>query len=87
MAAATADSNVDPDANYPGVIGSAGVVTFPYGNVYPGTAPPSRPAGLPNWQAWHEMIKFQLYGLDNSVPVHHIKFNGIYDLPFGRGQR
>jgi hypothetical protein len=80
---------VDPDANYPGVMGSAGVVSLvsPGVTPYAGVAPPPRPANLPVWQAWHEMIKFQLYGLDNSIPVHHVKFNGIYDIPVGRGKR
>ena len=80
---------VYPDANYPGVIGSAGVVSTIAPGVTPfaGLQPPGRPSNLANWQSWHEMIKYQLYQLDNSVPVHHIKFNGIYDLPVGRGKR
>ena len=85
---------VYPDANYPGVIGTAGVVSvIPATNgamgvtPYAGAAPPPRPAGLAPWQAWHEMIKYQIYSLDNTLPTHHIKFNGIYDIPVGRGKR
>src|SRR6185312_213677 len=81
---------VYPDANYPGVLGNAGSVSpLPTGGVMPfaGAPPPGRPSNLANWQTWHEMIKYQLYQLDNSVPVHHIKFNGIYDIPVGRGKR
>jgi hypothetical protein len=82
-------ATVYPDANYPGVMGNAGIVSVVTSGVtpYAGVAPPARPANLADWQAWHQMIKFQLYGLDNSIPVHHVKFNGIYDIPVGRGKR
>lgn len=84
------DSTVLADADYPGVMGSSGIVSvLPTGGVTPfaGVAPPRRPANLPDWQAWPAMIKYQLYELDNSIPVHHIKFNGIYDIPVGRGKK
>ena len=81
------DTTVYPDANYPGVLGSRGVVSFPNGPAFAGIAPPSRPSGLPAWEAWHEMIKYQLYELDPASPKLHLKFNGIYDLPVGRGKR
>ena len=77
-----------PDADYPGVMGSVGSMTSPYGAVYPGIAPPPRPAGLPDWADYHAMVKFQGYQLDNTnTPIHHVSFNGILDLPFGRGKR
>jgi hypothetical protein len=82
-----ADSTVFPDANYPGVLGTQGIVTLPYGTPYAGNTPPPRPAALPAWADWHAMDRFQLYQLDTSTPKLHVKFNGIYDIPIGRGKR
>jgi hypothetical protein len=88
-AGTAAAGQVDADANYPGVLGTAGVVSTisPGVKPYAGVAPPTRPSGLAPWQTWHDMIRFQLYQLDNSIPAHHVKFNGIYDIPVGRGKR
>jgi hypothetical protein len=80
------ESNVYPYANFPGGIGASGVVTSPYGTYLPGVADPKPAANQPEYVVNHEQIKFQLYQLDTSVPVHHVKFNGIYDLPIGRGK-
>ena len=76
-----------PDANFPGVLGTVGIMTPAYGQVYPGVAPPTRPANLPVWADWHAMDKYQGYRLDSEDPIHVIGFNGILDLPFGRGKR
>jgi hypothetical protein len=77
-----------PDADYPGVMGSVGTVTSPFGTLFPGTAPPPRPAGLPDWADYHDMVKYQQYQLDStSTPTHHVTFNGIVDLPIGHGKR
>ncbi|MES2391231.1 MAG: TonB-dependent receptor [Acidobacteriota bacterium] len=86
---------VYPDANYPGVLGNKGVVSvvppsgpLPIGvTPFVGAAPPARPTNLAPWQSWHDMIRYQLYQLDNGNPVHHVKFNGIYNLPIGRGKK
>lgn len=79
---------VYPDANYPGVLGSAGKLSSPYGTIgFSGTPPPMRPSTLPAWEVWHDMIDYQAYGTDTSTPRMHIKFNGVYDLPVGRGKR
>ena len=76
-----------PYADFPGARGSAGVLSTPYGPVFPGVRPPTVPAGQPTWADYHAMLRYQGYQLDNTVPVHHITFNGIYDLPFGRDKR
>lgn len=81
------NDQVYPDANYPGILGTVATMTPAYGPVYPGVAPPARPAGLPNWAEWHAMDKYQAYQLDSEDPIHQIGFNGIIDLPFGRGKR
>ncbi|MGH9598227.1 MAG: hypothetical protein ACRD27_00065, partial [Terracidiphilus sp.] len=78
---------VDPDANFPGVLGTVATMTSPYGTVYPGVPPPARPANLPVWADYHAMDRYQGYQLDNNTPEQHITFNGIIDLPVGRGKR
>lgn len=88
-AAAAAAGVVYPLANYPGHNGSAGIVSLQAQQmpVYAGTPPPAPTANLPAGQTWHDMIRYQLYQLDSSTPTHFVKFNGIYDLPIGRGKR
>lgn len=83
----TVPPNEYPAADYPGVMGSAGVMSSPYGAVYPGNLPPAPPAGLPVWADYHSMVKYQAYMLDATTPIHHVTFNGIVDLPFGHGKR
>jgi hypothetical protein len=82
-----ASFSTDPDANFPGVLGTLGSMTSPYGTVYSGVAPPARPAGLPAWADYHAMDHFQGYMVDSNVPEQHITFNGVVDLPVGRGKR
>ena len=31
--------------------------------------------------------RYENYMVDTGIPKHHIQFNGIYDLPFGRGKQ
>ena len=85
-----AGSNVsaDPYANYPGALGTVSAMSLLPGSSTPfaGVAPPAPPTGSPVWQDYHAMDKFQLYQLDASSPKLDIKFNGIVDLPIGRGK-
>jgi hypothetical protein len=78
---------VYPYANFPGALGTVATMTPTYGPVYAGVPPPALPAGAQNWATYHAMDGFQQYQLDNTEPIQHISFNGIIDLPFGRGQR
>lgn len=80
-------AEVDPYANFPGATGTIGTMTSPYGVIAPAPAPPAPPKGYPDWEDYHAMDKFQRYSLDSSMPIHHIFFNGVVDLPFGRGKR
>ncbi len=50
-------------------------------------APPARPNGIASYAYWHAMDKYQDYIVDTSVPKHDIQFNGLVELPFGRGKR
>jgi len=49
--------------------------------------PPARPAGAASYAYWHQLDVYEDYQLDTAIPLHHIQFNGIVDLPFGRGKR
>jgi hypothetical protein len=86
----TIPPNIDPLADFPGVLGTVGTMSPAPGSgtIYAGNPPPARPPGLPAWADYHAMDKYQGYGLDaGDGPIHHVTFNGIFDLPFGRGKR
>jgi hypothetical protein len=48
---------------------------------------PARPAGIAPYAYWHGMDRYQNYIVDTAIPKQHITFNGIVDLPVGRGKR
>jgi hypothetical protein len=50
---------------------------YPYESYAPGTAPTSDP---------QELNRFENYQIDSAIPLHRIGFNGLVDLPFGRGK-
>jgi len=83
--------SVDPYANYPGALGTLSQMSLlpasstPYAGIAP-PAPPAPSSIAPLWQDYHAMDRFQLYQLDANIPKLDIKFNGIYDLPVGRGK-
>lgn len=66
---------------------SLGVMTSPYGPITSPVPPPVRPNGLPTYASWHDLNRFEYNILDTAIPKQHITFNGILDLPFGRGKR
>jgi Carboxypeptidase regulatory-like domain len=86
---AAGNVSVSPYANYPGALGTVSQMSLLPGSStpYAGAAPPALPSGTPVWQDYRDMDRFQLYQLDASIPKMDIKFNGIYDLPVGRGKR
>jgi hypothetical protein len=81
------DSTTFPVANYLGTLGSAGSWTSPYGTVASAVNPPAMPSGSMPWQEYHALDRWEGYVVDTAIPKHHITFNGIVDLPFGRGKR
>jgi len=84
----TRDSKVYPTANFLGNLGTLGVMTSPYGPTPPPPATlPSRPSGVPSYYLWHNLIRYEDYLVDTAIPKQHIAFNGVVDLPFGRGKR
>jgi hypothetical protein len=62
-------------------------MTPAYGPVIVPTLPPPPPAGEPSWAYSHALNHFENYAADTEVPKQHIQFNGIVDLPLGRGKR
>jgi hypothetical protein len=77
---------VDPYADYPGGEGTVATMTSPYGTIGPVLSPPPPPPGVPVWASYHALDKWALYRPDDTIPYHHIQFNGVVDLPFGRGK-
>ena len=62
-------------------------MTSPYGTVITPTLPPPQPAGTAPYAYYKALNRFQYYRVDTYFPKQHIKFNGIVDLPVGRGKR
>ena len=84
------DSTVDPRANYMGVLGSQGSmspISALASNAIAPALPPAPPSGTLNWQEYHALNRFEEYKVDTGIPKQHITFNGVVDLPFGRGKR
>jgi hypothetical protein len=89
------DGTVYPGANFLGVLPTAtgtsynttGLATGGGGTVTTPALPPAPPSGTLPWQEYHKLIYWQEYKPDTAVPFHHVTFNGVVDLPFGRGKR
>lgn len=82
------DSQIDTAADYLGVLGVKSTMTTPYGPVAAAyTPPPARPAGVPSYYEWHDLVRYEQYMVDTGIPKHQIGFNGVVDLPFGRHKR
>jgi hypothetical protein len=85
--AVEATAEVHPYANFPGALGTVATMTPAYGAVYPGVAPPPPPPGVPVWANYKALDRYERWELDSSIPIQHIRFTGIVDLPVGRGKR
>jgi len=59
---------------------------YPYANFAPGFGP-GQPANIAPYAMTRALNRYENYMVDTGIPKHHIQFNGIYDLPFGRGKR
>lgn len=79
------DGNFYPYQNY--IASGHGVMTPAYGSVYTPPLPPPPPPGTPAYGYYRALNRFENYMVDTSSPKQHIQFNGIVDLPFGRGKR
>jgi hypothetical protein len=67
--------------------GTAATILPTWGTPTPFSIPPPRPANIPTWGQWHALERYEQYILDSSIPLQHIQFNGIVDVPVGTGKR
>ncbi len=67
---------------------SPSVSYVPQGGSYvtPPNLPPPPPPGTPTWGYYKALNRWENYMVDTNNPPQHIQFNGIVDLPFGRGK-
>lgn len=94
------DGNIYPISNYsnsgPGVV-SPYVSTTGFGSFMPSIpapAPPAAPGGLAvssqtglPYPFYRALNRYENYMEDTGIPLQKIQFNGIIDLPFGKGKR
>ena len=73
------------EGTYP--TGSLGTLSSPYGTLTPGALPPPRPQGIAPYAYWHGLHRWEEYQVDTAIPLQHITFNGLLDMPFGRGKK
>jgi hypothetical protein len=59
---------------------------YPASNYAPGTLPADMPTGT-LLEPSPEFNRFQNYKLDTAIPLHRVTFNGIVDIPVGKGKR
>lgn len=83
----TRDSLIYNVAGYVNGSGGLGTMTSPYGTVIQPSLPPAAPTGSAPYADWKSLNKWAAYQVDSAIPKQHITFNGIVDLPFGRGKR
>lgn len=83
----TRDSTIDTPQGYLGVSGIQGTMTQSYGEAIAPALPPARPADKASYTDYHALDVFEQYQLDSAIPLQHYGFNGIVDMPFGRGKK
>jgi hypothetical protein len=87
----TGDGTVISPEDYLGVRGTDPNTTFtalPGGSaITAGGTPPPRPSGSNPWETWRGLTDFEQYVVNAGNPKQEIEFNGIVDLPFGKGKR
>ena len=59
------------------------------GSALPGPVnlPPPPASGVQPWQYYRALNRWENYMVDTNTPPQHVQFNGLIDLPFGRGKR
>ncbi|MBL8228203.1 MAG: carboxypeptidase regulatory-like domain-containing protein [Bryobacterales bacterium] len=61
-------------------------VLYPAANWAPGVLPANLNVGDP-LKPSREFNRYQNYAIDSAIPVHRVNFNGIVDVPVGKGKR
>jgi hypothetical protein len=82
------DGNIYPSQVY--VNSGLGTVTPIASGAGTGVAPslpPPRPTGIASYASFRALNRYENYMEDTGIPLQHVQFNGIIDLPFGRGKR
>jgi Carboxypeptidase regulatory-like domain len=82
------DGNIYPTQDY--VNSGLGVVSPVAAGAGIGIAPnlpPPRPAGIASYASFRALNRYENYMEDTGIPLQHIQFNGIVDLPFGKNKR
>ena len=79
------DGIVDPSADFL-YSSPVSTMTSPYGTALSPALPAAPPAGTLPWQYYRDLNRFEYYRIDTSLPIQQVKFNGIFDLPVGRGK-
>lgn len=59
---------------------------YPAQNFAPGVLPAGMDVGT-ILNPSHALDRYENYKPDTAIPLHHVTFNGIYDLPFGKGKK
>jgi hypothetical protein len=59
---------------------------YPAQNFAPGVLPAGMDVGT-LLNPSQELNRYENYKVDTAIPEHHLTFNGIYDLPVGKGKR
>lgn len=59
---------------------------YPYANYLPGFGP-AQPTNAAPYAMTRALNRYQNYLVDTAIPKQHINFNGVYDLPVGRGKK
>lgn len=61
-------------------------VLYPAENYAPGVLPSGMPTGT-ILEPSRELNRYQNYRIDTAIPLHRFSYNGIVELPFGRGKK
>lgn len=82
------DGKIYPLQNYVASSGNLGTMsTIGSGTILTPNLPSARPNSTASYMSWHQLNVFENYIPDTAIPLHHLRFNGIVDLPFGTGKR
>jgi hypothetical protein len=86
MRVGASDGQIDPYTSF--AVNGLGVMTpYPGTSVITPNLPPAPPANQPAYAYYRALNRFENYMVDTAIPKQHVQFNGVVDLPFGRGKR
>lgn len=86
----TRDSQGYDYLSYPGTANNSNVTVTSAHPITASAVPPKNQSTAPSYADYKALEVFEDYKLDgsgNGIFPHHIQFNYVYELPFGRGKR